>query len=420
MSLTPGQIAEFDRDGFLVMRDLLTSPEKRRLQDGVLREYEHRFSFHAESASMPAGKYSLTEASMGVPDVNFIVDHGDMVGAIDQLLRARARVMSFVFYLKPPGSEGTIGDYQGTHDGAHCDYKPFRPVGSSLNWMFAIIPLVDYTPDIGPLTVSPGSHRLTALRPGSGRVTRVDRATADRLAPFVDPELRAGDVLLMHGFMWHSAPPNRSQRLRYGLYSKYMAADAPPGCGPYVFTDAAWRVLADAGRRADLLANHSDLLVGDARLLVERGGRALVVQGEDGSWGLPGAPAQTRRKVPATDADNVIARLEDALPNQLGGAPDWVSYLGDFENEAPGSTQPSLSRVYGYPDDEEPWLDGRPSGSQADHAKVRWLDAAGLARGVDAGDIREPYAADALERWLTDNVTRGVGQSSPTAHRRPA
>ena len=419
MSLTPSQIAEFDSEGFLVLRDLLDAGEKRRLQEGVIREYERRYSFDSSSATLAPRKYSLTEASMPHEDINFIVDHGDLVAAIDQVLRTTARVMSFVFYLKPPGSEGTIGDYQGTHDGAHCDYKPFRPVGSSLNWVFAIIPLVDYTPDIGPLTVSPRSHRLTTLHPGA-RVTRVARAQASQLAPFVDPQLRAGDVLLMHGFMWHSAPPNQSSRLRYGLYSKYMAADAPPGCGPYLFSDAAWRVLADGGRRADLLAHHSDALVADTRLMVERGGRALLVEGADGRWGLPGAAAQPEPKRPATDADNVISYLEDALPSQLGAAPRWASYAGDFP-VATTAGPAGMSRVYGYPDDEDPWVEQHlVDGPGKRVGRHRWLAIDELAHAVSASEVREAFAAEALAQWLDDRVTRGVGQSSHTAHRDPA
>ena len=417
MSLTPAQLAEFDDAGFVVLRDLLSTVEKRRLQEGVLQEYQRQHGFDA--SSLAAGKYSLTEASMPVADINFIVDHADLIAAIEQVLRAAARVMSFVFYLKPPGSTGTVGDYRGTHDGAHCDYKPFRPVGSSLNWIFAIIPLVDYTPDIGPLTVSPGSHRLTLLRP-AGRVTRVDRATADQLAPFVDPELRAGDVLLMHGFMWHAASLNRSKRLRYGLYSKYMAAEAPPACGPYLFTDRSWRVLADAERRADLLANHSDLLVTDTRLMVARHGQALLIEGDDGRWGLPGASAQTSRKRPATDADNVIAHLEEAVPGQLGGTPRWMSYAGDFATQA-SADGAGLSRVYAYPDEEDPWVDSHlaaPSGNG--RRRHRWMDAAELDAAVAAGNVREPFAAEALDTWLRDDLVRGVGQSSATAHRDPA
>ena len=31
-------------------------------------------------------------------------------------------------------------------------------MGSFVNWMFAIFPLVDYTAEVGPLLLSPGSH----------------------------------------------------------------------------------------------------------------------------------------------------------------------------------------------------------------------------------------------------------------------
>jgi hypothetical protein len=37
----------------------------------------------------------------------------------------------------------------------HYDYKPWRPAGSFLNWLFVVIPLCDYTDEAGPAMGGP-------------------------------------------------------------------------------------------------------------------------------------------------------------------------------------------------------------------------------------------------------------------------
>eukprot|EP01045_Picozoa_sp_COSAG04_P020866 COSAG04_NODE_2187_length_4587_cov_20.361773_4_plen_186_part_00 len=136
--------------------------------------------------------------------------------------------------------------------------------------MFCIIPFVDYTPDAGPCAAVPGSYHKTTILPSDGRVHQVDagqvpvRGTlllslflllaslwpfdrvqtiflktvskkkvllsqvADEVGPtLVDPELRRGDVLLMHGFTWHEAWPNNGQSDRCGLCTPFPSPPPP-------------------------------------------------------------------------------------------------------------------------------------------------------------------------------------------------
>ena len=69
---------------------------------------------------------------MADPEMSTIVDHPVIVDAFEALLGQPAYLTAFVAYLRSPGDTG---------GGAHCDYKRWRPVGSSMNWLFAIIPL---------------------------------------------------------------------------------------------------------------------------------------------------------------------------------------------------------------------------------------------------------------------------------------
>ena len=391
-TLSRTQVDSFRDDGFLVVADLLNSDEVSRIADAARAEFEtHRYV--AAKTRFPAPtKYVLSEDSLRLPDIRLVVDHPRIVAAATELLEDEVCISAFVIYSMPPGTAGTGGDYQRTHELAHCDYKPFRPVGSSLRWLFAIVPLVDYTEEVGPLLVSPGSHKIPELT-RHGRVTHVRRARADELPAFVDTRLRRGQVAFMDMFTWHQAYGNRSDQLRFGVYNKYRARSAPPGCGPYLFRDSSAALFGTSG---ELLANHAPGRIAETRLLVEEDDRFLVLDST-----VPGGVAQPGLKRAGTDDDNVIAHLLDSVEPQLGSAPPWVSYVGDYPLGAAGTDR---CRVYGCPRDALP--DSPPAVPGA-----RWLTADQLA-----GATGHAYLSTAAECWLRDPVLRGIGQSYAQAN----
>ena len=400
-TLREEEIAFYWENGFVKVQGILSSEELDRFAEAVNRETETGRIRHLSGTK--TGKYktydTLMEDCLEEPDINFIVDHPNIVGATERLLGGPALLCAFSIHLKGPGWGGTIGDYQGALETGHCDYKPFRPVGSSLNWMFTIIPLVDYTDDVGPLLVSPGSHRFSRFIANEGRVTMVERAKGSEIPPFVNTELKRGDVLFMHMFTWHEAHQNRSHRTRIGVYNKYMAADAPPGCGPYLYSDSNFRIFKDRG--SNLLANHSDGLIASTRLILERDGKVLFLELDDGLWSLPGGAAQTEKKVPGSDDDNVIEQLYACLREQLGIELPWVSYVGDF----PGGGESDLCRVYAYPE-----LAGHVWSGTSDR-KVSWFGEAEIARMSEKGKFQSGFEPQALRQWLHEPLLRGIGQS---------
>jgi ectoine hydroxylase-related dioxygenase (phytanoyl-CoA dioxygenase family) len=68
------------------------------------------------------------------------------------------------------------------------------------------IPLVDFTPENGPLEIWPGG---THLMPG--KVDMAELAPAMRSEPVLMP---AGSLLIRDMRMWHRGTPNRSDHLR--------------------------------------------------------------------------------------------------------------------------------------------------------------------------------------------------------------
>ena len=396
--LSAAQIARYRDDGFLVVPDLMDGAEIERLAEAARSEFEAQRHI-GEGRRFPSpGKYTLSEDSLRLADVRRVVDHPQVTAAAAELLQDAIRLSAFVIYAMPPGSPGTGGDYKGTHESAHCDYKPYRPVGSSLRWLFVIVPLVDYTEQVGPLRVSPGSHRIPTLA-RRGRITHVQRARGDQLRPFRDTRLRRGQVAFMDMFTWHQAPGNRSDSLRFGVYNKYRARNAPPGCGPYLFREHSAELFDAAG--SALLENRSEGRVAQTRLLVESDERFLLLEGPNGAAMAPGGAAQPAPKRVGSDDDNVIDALMGAAGTQLGGDLPWVSYVGDY---LVGDGSADVCRVYACPREELRRADGGAPGAE------RWRPFDRL--GAETG---ERYLSAAAERWLTEPVARGIGQSNAQA-----
>jgi ectoine hydroxylase-related dioxygenase (phytanoyl-CoA dioxygenase family) len=389
-------------NGYLLVPDLLTSEEVERFSAAVVAESEARPAKSAERrASKPRSYDVLFEDCLENPDINFIVDHPGICRRVEALLGKTARLSAFAIHVKSPGWSGTIGDYKGSIEGAHCDYKPFRPVGSSLNWLFTIIPLVDYTEEIGPLLVSPGSHLHSRLIEDAGRVTHVARADGKKIPPFVNLNLKKGQVVFMSMFTWHKALPNRSDRVRLGMYNKYMAEDAPPGSGPYLFSDDAYRRIKERG--SEILANHSDKRIGSTRLILDRDNRVLFLRSKAGPWLLPGGPARTDRKKIGSDEDNVISYLFEYLETSLELQLPWVSYVGDYPEGG------HLCRVYGYP------LTAEVPHPLCDATDSAWFSADEIHQHQKNGSLLCGWEAVAASQWLDAPVIRGIGQSRSQA-----
>ncbi len=399
-TLTEEEIVTYRESGFIKAGGIVSSDELDRFAGAVDNEIEKG---RVRDVSGPKEGQSATfsvlvEGCIQEPGINFMVDHPGIVGAVECLLGGPARLSSFSIHIKRPGWLGTDGDYEGTHGRRHCDYKPFRPVGSSMNWLFTIIPLVDCIGEIGPLLVSPGSHRcFRTVR--YGRVTKGQRAKGTEIPEFVDTELKRGEVLFMDGFTWHEAYPNRSDRNRIGIYNKYMAANAPPGCGPYLFSDRNYNVIKSRG--SDLLNNHSNRLIASTRLILECRDRVLFLKSKNGLMSLPGGSAQTKKKISGSNDDNVIEHLYASLKEQLGIEFPWVSYVGDFADNGNGD----LCRVYAYPELAESQIEN------LNGKDVAWLGEAEISSEARNGKLELGFELDAVRRWLHEPLLRGIGQS---------
>ncbi len=385
--LTAAQVAGYERDGFLVLRGRIPEADIQRLERGFERNPPLDGSLQKLQYPEP-GRYTLAKSCLKDPDLAFIAEHPGIVPAAAELLGDEPRLTAFVVYDRTPGGNGLP---------PHNDYKRWRPVGSSMNWLFAIVPFCDFAADTGQLLVAPGSHHLERVHEGSERPLCVAPPITPAEDDFVDSELRRGDLLLMNMHVWHRAGPNRSDRHRVGIFNKYAAANAPPATGYFLFDDDAYAALSAEGRT--LLAVHSNKPIETTRLVLEReakdGPQVLLTRDEEGKWSLPGGKTWIERAIPDWDQGNVIASLQKHLRETLRVETPWVSYVGDFEEGD------HLCRVYGYA------LNGL--GFPVPYREGEWVDAARLEAA--GAELRFGYEKRAVDAWLDPRPIRGKGLS---------
>ncbi len=379
--LSATQIASYREQGYLLIKGAIAETDIVRLEQGLARNPPLDGTLSEQNYPEP-GRYTLATNSLKDPDLAFIVEHPTILGAASELLEDEPRLTAYVIYDRTPGGQGLP---------AHNDYKRWRPVGSSMNWLFTIIPFGSYDEDTGPLFVAPGSHQPERIYDGGERPLCVKPPVAPAESDYIDPGLERGDLLLMNMYLWHRASGNHSDRHRVGIFNKYAAANAPPATGYYLYDEDVYTALSEGGRR--LLAVHSSRAIATTRAVLIRHPDTApeVLMTEDQGLTLPGCATWDERAIPDWDLGNYIAPLKAHLVQEIGIEPPWVSYVGYFEEAD------HLCRVYGYD------LTGR--GFPVPYRGAEWVPVAELA----GRSLRFGYEDQAVADWLDPTPVRGKG-----------
>ena len=385
--LNDQEIADFHENGYAIVRNVL-SPDEADQYRRVVQEQAQCNSYPPSLKYPEPGKYTIAGNKMAESSLASIAEHPTVVNAVECALGQPAHLTAFVAYLRSPGDRGS---------GGHCDYKRWRPVGSSMNWVFAIIPLTDFDKVYGPFMVSPGSHKLAQVIDEDAHILDVTRPDTKQLAPFIDPELKAGDLLITNEHTWHSAPAGTATDDRCGIFHKYCAVNAPPSAGYYPYNSAALNSLSDDGKR--LIPVCFDKPITTTRLLVEcpssdESKYLLLHNDENNRWELPGGEGWEEEEGVGWDVGARIASLQDLTETQLGLDVPWMSYIEDVE-EADG-----VCRVYGYADES------LASKSLA-NGRYDWFTKDRMRQMLGDDD----YISHAIHTWHRDDIIRGKGKA---------
>ena len=386
-TLSEQQIADYNEEGYLIVRNVLSPKEADELRRVVQKEVQ-RDAYPSSLTYPQPAKYTVSGNRLAAPGLAAIAEHPMVVSAVESALGQPAHLTAYVAYLRTPGDKGA---------GAHCDYKRWRPVGSSMNWVFAIIPLTDFDEAYGPFLVSPKSHKLTQVIDPDAHILDLIRPDAKQLPPFIDPELKAGDLLVVNEHVWHKAPAGTITEDRCGIFNKYCAADAPPAAGYYPYDPAALDALSDDGKR--LIPVCFDKPITTTRLLIEdpsgQESKFLVHRdAEKASWELPGGEGWEEEKLVGWDVGARIGSLQELTQTQLGLEVSWMSYIEDVEEKD------GICRIYGFSD--ENFDLGALANKGCD-----WLTKSELQKRLGESDT----ICHAIDTWQQTDVIRGKGKA---------
>jgi hypothetical protein len=380
--LTDKQIAQYKHDGFLVLRSQFTEAELGDL-DAALDSNPPLDDGKPVGTFPSPGRYTLAKSSWSDPRFVRFAEHPKIVNGAKKLLNSDIYLTAYVAYDRTPGGKGIP---------AHHDYKRWRPVGSSVDWLFTVIPMCDFDEVTGQLFVAPGSHRLDRYEDRGEGVVHINEAVVPGPEDFVDPELKRGDLLFMNMNLWHKAADNNSDLHRTGLFNKYAAKHCPPATGYYLFTDDVFDALSDEGK--ELIAVHSNKKIQSTRLLLHRK-RAdtdeFFFVKEDGVLALPGGDISFEKAIPDWDIGNYIGALQENVIRQIRLETPWVSYIGDYDEVD------YLCRVYGYPMN---W-----NGFPVPYSEGQWISK----EEFDTARFKFGYEEIAANEWLKPGVIRGKG-----------
>ena len=226
--LTAAERAAYERDGFLVVRDLLSAAEVAALRARV-RAYTHegrpwgQVRFQVEPR-VARGELKVDHPGDGIRKIDGLVEHDDLfrglgthphiVGLITAVLGADLKMFRNSLLLKPP----RVGSQKGFHQDS--PYWPIAPMALCSCW-FA---LDDTTPENGCMQVIPGAHRGGALPHVNVTDDFVIEPSAYDPAKAIMAPVPAGGGLFFHSLLPHYTAPNRSDKWRRAIALSYMSA----------------------------------------------------------------------------------------------------------------------------------------------------------------------------------------------------
>ena len=228
VGLTEEGTAQFDRDGFLVLRGLFSPDEAAAIRDAFMAENVDGpvpgLSSIGEGVTDPAdplafyprmmNPHSQPGRAVGRIAREFLLD-ARLEPVLTGLLGEEPVGVQTMFYFKPAGARG-----QELHqDNFYLRVKP----GTCLAAWLAVD---DVDAGNGGMKVVPGSHREEVACPQKADAAvsfTTDYVPVPEGMEAVHCEMKAGDVLFFNGSLIHGSTPNTSaDRFRRSLIAHYV------------------------------------------------------------------------------------------------------------------------------------------------------------------------------------------------------
>jgi hypothetical protein len=222
--LNETQLADYARDGYLIVRQLLSSAEL----DPLSRAYR-------ADPSLGGSFYGMVDKAGAAHPINIWVELGDdMIGMIPRLARVVETVEQLLgepcyhwhskFTDKPPGCEARIDwhqDFTSWYDDG-CLFPNMLTVG------LAIEPA---TRANGCLQVVPGSHLMGLMDHQETGIFEMRLEAAQQRLGLAHCEMEMGDAVFFHCNTLHGSGSNPSENARLMMFSSYNSVFNEPVAG---------------------------------------------------------------------------------------------------------------------------------------------------------------------------------------------
>jgi non-haem Fe2+, alpha-ketoglutarate-dependent halogenase len=212
-ALLDDQIAAYGRDGFLYPLPLLSQKGTAALRVGI----ENAQARASNVANM--FQYTFNVPHLIIPEVHALVTHPGVLDYVEAIMGPDIMLWGASFFIKEANTDDFVSWHQdlrywGLDDDAHE--------------MTVWLAISDVTPENGAMRFIPGSHcsGLVEHRDTFARNNQLTRG--QELALEVDEDqavtvgLRAGEISLHHGSLFHASGPNQTGERRTGLAIRYI------------------------------------------------------------------------------------------------------------------------------------------------------------------------------------------------------
>jgi non-haem Fe2+, alpha-ketoglutarate-dependent halogenase len=218
-TLTPGQIDQFNRDGFLKGLRIFSPQEA---------EHNRRYFDALLAGVLAAGSdsYSISSAHLKYGYVYDLLTHPRLVAIVKDLLGEHVVAWGSHFFCKMPHDGKSVAWHQ------DASYWPLTPSKTATVWLA----IDDADCANACMRFLAGSHHFGHLtyRPSDPAEHNVLNQTIENVERFgqpVDVELKAGEISIHCDLLLHGSQANDSDRRRCGLTLRYCAADVRAGLG---------------------------------------------------------------------------------------------------------------------------------------------------------------------------------------------
>lgn len=189
--------AELDTYGYTHLGRQLTDAQVNFFREDLLRQQARHIDQHGTALLDQYGEREMLRncGRFGQQYLD-LIDSDWLNSFIDTTLNARAILHGYHGILTTDKSNGA----QSLPLRFHRDAPWFKDIRTCV---LILMPLVDFTPEVGPTEVVPATH----LREDQPSETFLEKHAVPML-------LKAGHVFAMDGTLWHRAGRNRSGRVR--------------------------------------------------------------------------------------------------------------------------------------------------------------------------------------------------------------